>query len=52
MNEYTVKKAEIKRQLKEEAVSAIHLSFDLWTSPNSYALIAVVAYYIDHSYTV
>src|SRR5207244_1287025 len=52
MNEYTVKKTEIKRQLKEEAVSVIYLSFDFWTSPNLYALITVVAYYIDHSYTI
>ena len=25
----------------------IHLSFDLWTSPNYYAIIAIVAHYID-----
>ena len=27
--------------------SNIHLSFDLWTSPNCYAIIAIVAHFID-----
>jgi hypothetical protein len=39
-----------KRLLREdlrEARSNIHLSFDLWTSPNYYAIIAIVAHYID-----
>jgi len=41
-----------KRQLREdlqEARSNIHLSFDLWTSPNCYAIIAIVAHYINKS---
>ena len=36
--------------LKEElasAVSAIHLSFDLWTSPNGLAILGTVCYFID-----
>ena len=39
-----------KRQLRDDlrdARSNIHLSFDLWTSPNYYAIIAIVAHYID-----
>lgn len=30
-----------------EACLNIHLSFDLWTSPNYFAIIAIVAHYID-----
>ena len=29
------------------AWSNIHISFDLWTSPNCYAIMAIVAHYID-----
>ena len=27
----------------------IYISFDLWTSPNCYAIMAIVAHYIDSS---
>ena len=36
--------------LKEElasAISAIHLSFDLWTSPNGLAILGTLCYFID-----
>jgi len=39
-----------KKQLRndlQEARSNIHLSFNLWTSPNYYAVIAIVAHYIN-----
>ena len=28
--------------------SLIHFSFDMWTSPNSIAIIAIVAHYVLH----
>jgi hypothetical protein len=37
----------LKRQLHSTAMSKIHLSADLWTSPNSKALVAVVAHFVD-----
>lgn len=33
----------------QQAVSKIHFSFDLWTSPNHLALMGVVAHYINKS---
>ena len=30
-----------------QAVSSIHFSFDLWTSPNLYSMTAVIAHFID-----
>ena len=34
------------------ALSKIHISFDIWSSPNGYALCGVVAHFVDASYTV
>jgi hypothetical protein len=42
----------LKRQLHSTALSKIHLSADLWTSPNSKALVAVVAHFVDLDYNV
>jgi hypothetical protein len=39
-------KKELRRELRA-ARSNIHISFDLWTSPNCYAIMAIVAHYID-----
>lgn len=44
--EYHRQKKRLKTELKKTR-SNIHLSFDLWTSPNCHAIIAVVAHYID-----
>lgn len=49
---YTREKAKLKDELHQEAISMIHISFDLWTSTNSLALMAVVAHYIDSNYKV
>src|SRR5947209_9522739 len=38
-----------KRHGLRAARSNIHISFDLWTSPNCYAIMAIVAHYIDSS---
>lgn len=42
-----------RQQLKEDihkGQSKVHLSFDLWTSGNSMALLAIVAHFIDENY--
>lgn len=44
--EYEKRKQGLKKDLKK-ARSNIHISFDLWTSPNCYAMIAIVAHFID-----
>ena len=46
MSEIRKQKKRLRDDLRE-ARSNIHLSFDLWTSPNYYAIIAIVAHYID-----
>ena len=47
MTEFDGAKTEIKRQLREDPVSRIHISFDMWTSENQLALMGIVAHYLD-----
>jgi hypothetical protein len=44
--EYIQAKQQVKQRLAE-ARSRIHISFDLWTSPNSLAICAVVAHFVN-----
>jgi hypothetical protein len=46
--EFEKRKKELRHELRA-ARSNIHISFDLWTSPNCYAIMAIVAHYIDSS---
>jgi hypothetical protein len=46
LEEFEKKKLEIKNELAT-ARSRIHISFDLWSSPNSLALCGIVAHYLD-----
>jgi hypothetical protein len=39
----------VKQQLAQ-ATTAIHISFDAWTSPNQLAMIAIVAHFLDEKY--
>nr|AAF97810.1 transposase [Cryphonectria parasitica] len=39
--------AGLQLQLQREAISKIHLSADLWTSPNHKGILAVVAHFVD-----
>lgn len=48
---YESQKAQIIKDLQSNTVSLIHVSFDLWTSPNSMAMMAVVIHYVDKTYT-
>lgn len=40
------------RNALSNSISSIHLSFDLWTSPNNLALLAVVAYWLNEEGTL
>lgn len=46
---YMAKREEIRADLLS-AKSLIHLTFDLWTSPNGLAILAVSGHYIDREY--
>ena len=44
---YQAKKVVIMQEL-ELVLTKIHLSFDLWTSPNRHAMMAIIAHFIDN----
>jgi hypothetical protein len=44
-SEYVAAQSQVK-QILVEARSRIHISFDLWTSPNGYALCAICAHFV------
>ena len=46
VEEFEQRKRELRRELRA-ARTNIHISFDLWTSPNYYAIMAIIAHYID-----
>jgi hypothetical protein len=46
---YLAKRAIIQQELFE-ASTAIHFSFDLWSSPNNLAVIAIFAHFLDRSH--
>lgn len=46
MKEFETTSEEIKAEMKK-SLSRIHFSFDLWTSPNQLAIMAVIAHYLD-----
>lgn len=52
MEDYEMKKATLITDIQLNTESAINVSFDLWTSSNSLAFMAVVIHYIDKSYKV
>jgi len=49
--EFERRQGEIKKQLYSSK-SRIHLSFDLWTSPNNIAFVGVIGYYMSSQYKV
>jgi hypothetical protein len=51
IDSYKQKKQTIKRMV-HKARSKIHLSFDLWSSPNYLAIAAIVAHFINADWTV
>jgi hypothetical protein len=46
MEEYCEHKERLKEQLRS-SLSNVHLSLDVWTSPNNYAIICVYFHFID-----
>jgi len=46
MAEYETHKAGVKKEL-QASLSNIHLSFDLWTSPNYYAILRIYGHFIS-----
>lgn len=50
-DEYQYAKQQVKASLWT-SLSKIHISFDLWSSPNGYALLAVVAHFLNTEYKV
>jgi hypothetical protein len=50
MEAYDERKDLLKREIHQNSVSMIHISFDLWTSPNCVPLMGVVAHYTDKSF--
>ena len=51
MKEFKRQKAVIKDELAN-ARSRIHISADLWTSPNSLAIVGIVLHYLDRNLKV
>ena len=51
MQDFQRRRSDIEKQLKESR-SLIHLSYDLWTSPNHLALVAVIGHYVSSEYKV
>jgi hypothetical protein len=47
MDPYEIKRQKIKKDLYNNRLSKIYISFDFWISPNSHTLITVVAYYVN-----
>ena len=46
MTEYNKGLSIVKSEMKT-AISKIHTSFDLWTSPNGIAIFSIVGHYVD-----
>ena len=44
--EFTQQKSNLQKIL-EEAPGQVHISFDMWTSPNSLSLLGVIGHWID-----
>jgi hypothetical protein len=45
-----MRKTALRKQLAQHT-GLVHFSFDLWTSPNSLAIIGIVGHWIEHSKT-
>lgn len=46
MAESSKQKASLKHEL-QMALSSIRLSFDMWSSPNAYAVVSIYSHFID-----
>ena len=50
-NKFIEAQKQIVNNVLGRAVSRIHILFDLWTSPNGYAICGVVTHFISHQYS-
>ena len=50
-NEFIEARQQIITEVLRKAISRIHVSFDLWTSPNGYAICGIVAHFVGHQYS-
>jgi hypothetical protein len=48
INDFKQRRGQIRKEL-HLSKSLIHLSFDLWTFPNSLAMLAVVGHFVSHT---
>ena len=39
----------VRKEVLDKAISKIHISCDLWSSPNGYAMCGVAAHFVGHS---
>ena len=51
MEDFKQRQSDIAKQLRQSK-SLIHLSYDLWTSPNHFALVGVFGHYMSSGYRV
>lgn len=51
-NEFVTAQNTVKNEVLAKAISRIHISCDLWSSPNGYALCGVAAHFVGHQGTV
>jgi hypothetical protein len=48
MEDFKRRRKQIKKEL-QLSKNLVHFSFDMWTSPNSMAMIAVIAHFVSHT---
>jgi hypothetical protein len=49
INEFVIRKEKIKKKIKDSS-NIIHVSFNLWTSPNKKVIMVIYAHYLDKVY--
>jgi hypothetical protein len=52
MKDFVRRRALVERWIHRRKSGRIQLSFDLWSSPNGYGMLAVVAHFVSDQYTV
>jgi hypothetical protein len=49
IDEFVIRKEQVKKEIRNSS-GMIYISFDLWTSLNKKAIVAICAYYLDKTY--
>src|SRR5450755_3750008 len=50
MKTFELEKIKLKKEIHKQSINIFHISFDLWTAPNTIPLMAVVIHYTDPSF--